>query len=160
MATRTWPSSDGEAPENPTRSHICPPLIPSPRRTLMKSRSHVAGSLACVAALALAGCANNASAGSGANGAAAGSTAKVAGDTIKIMVGGLNKQIYLPFMLAKQLGYYDKAGVNVSLQDEGAGVDATTQMIAGQVEGTGGFYDHTIALQGQGKFAESVVSML
>ena len=127
----------------------------------MKSRSRAAGALACVAALALAGCANNAATGSGANGAAgAGSTAKANGDTIKIMVGGLNKQISLPFMLAKQLGYYDKAGVNVSLQDEGAGVDATTQMIAGQVEGTGGFYDHTIALQGQGKFAEAVVSML
>jgi len=88
----------------------------------MKSRSRAAGSLACVAALALAGCANNAATGSGANGATGtGSTAKATGDTIKIMVGGLNKQIYLPFMLAKQLGYYDKAGVNVSLQDEGAG---------------------------------------
>jgi NitT/TauT family transport system substrate-binding protein len=126
----------------------------------MKSRSAVAGSLACVAALALAGCANNAATGSGANAATAGSAGKATGSTIRIMVGGLNKQIYLPFMLAKQLGYYDKAGVSVSLQDEGAGVDATTEMVAGQVEGTGGFYDHTIALQGQGKFAESVVSML
>jgi NitT/TauT family transport system substrate-binding protein len=120
----------------------------------------MAGSLACVAALALAGCANNAATGSGANAATAGSAGKATGSTIRIMVGGLNKQIYLPFMLAKQLGYYDKAGVSVSLQDEGAGVDATTEMVAGQVEGTGGFYDHTIALQGQGKFAESVVSML
>ena len=126
----------------------------------MKSRSAMAGSLACVAALALAGCANNAATGSGANAATAGSAGKATGSTIRIMVGGLNKQIYLPFMLAKQLGYYDKAGVSVSLQDEGAGVDATTEMVAGQVEGTGGFYDHTIALQGQGKFAESVVSML
>ena len=127
----------------------------------MKSHSRVAGSLACVAALALAGCANNAGGGSGAAGATgSGPAVKASGDTIRIMVGGLNKQIYLPFMLAKQLGYYDKAGVNVSLQDEGAGVDATTQMIAGQVEGTGGFYDHTIALQAQGKSAEAVVSML
>jgi NitT/TauT family transport system substrate-binding protein len=117
--------------------------------------------LACIAVLALAGCANTAAAGSGANAAAgAGTSGKASGDTVKIMVGGLNKQIYLPFMLAKQLGYYAKAGVNVSLQDEGAGVDATTEMVAGQVEGTGGFYDHTIALQGSGKFAESVVSML
>jgi NitT/TauT family transport system substrate-binding protein len=127
----------------------------------MKSHSRVTSSLACIAVLALAGCANTAAAGSGANAAAgAGTTARASGDTIKIMVGGLNKQIYLPFMLAKQLGYYAKAGVNVSLQDEGAGVDATTEMVAGQVEGTGGFYDHTIALQGSGKYAESVVSML
>jgi len=27
------------------------------------------------------------------------------------MVGGLSKQIYLPFMLAKQLGYYDQQGL-------------------------------------------------
>lgn len=118
--------------------------------------------LACVAALALAGCANNATAGSASagNAAAAGSTAAAGAEQVTIMVGGLNKQIYLPFMLAKQLGYYAKAGINVSLQDEGAGVDATTEMMAGKVAGTGGFYDHTIALQGQGKIAEAVVSML
>ena len=61
-------------------------------------------------------------------------------------------------MLAKQLGYYDKAGVNVNLIDEPAGGDATTNMLAGQVQGVGGFYDHNIALQGKGKFTESVVS--
>ena len=76
------------------------------------------------------------------------------------MVGGLSKQIYLPFMLAKQLGYYAKAGVNVVLSDEPAGGDATQNMLAGQVDGVGGFYDHNIALQGQGKSSESVVSML
>jgi NitT/TauT family transport system substrate-binding protein len=76
------------------------------------------------------------------------------------MVGGLSKQIYLPFMLAQRLGYYQQAGLNVSLQDEGAGVDATTQMMAGKVDGVGGFYDHTIALQGLGQYTESVVSML
>ncbi len=48
----------------------------------------------------------------------------------------------------------------MSLQDEGAGVDATTQMLAGKVDGVGGFYDHTIDLQGLGQSAESVVSML
>ena len=59
-------------------------------------------------------------------------------------------------MLAKQLGYYDKAGVNVNLIDEPAGGDATQNMLAGQVQGVGGFYDHNIALQGQGKSSESV----
>ena len=33
-------------------------------------------------------------------------------------------------------------------------------MIAGQVQGVGGFYDHNVALQGKGKSTESVVSML
>jgi NitT/TauT family transport system substrate-binding protein len=82
------------------------------------------------------------------------------GDKISIMVGGLNKQIYLPYMLAERLGYYKAAGLDVSLSDEPAGSDATTAMLAGQVDGVGGFYDHTIALQAVGKSAESVVSML
>jgi NitT/TauT family transport system substrate-binding protein len=110
---------------------------------------------AVVAAAALVGCANNASGTSGA------ASAPVAGaPTVTIMVGGLSKQIYIPFMLAKQLGYYDKIGVNVNLIDEPAGGDATQNMLAGQVQGVGGFYDHTIVLQGKGKATESVISML
>jgi NitT/TauT family transport system substrate-binding protein len=82
------------------------------------------------------------------------------GTAVSIMVGGLNKQIYLPFMLAERLGYYKAQGLNITLTDEPAGVDATTNMLAGKVDGVGGFFDHTIALQGLGQSAESVVSML
>jgi NitT/TauT family transport system substrate-binding protein len=112
--------------------------------------------LAASAMLALTGCANKATSGS------SGSTAKAAAGSpsVTIMVGGLSKQIYLPYMLAQELGYYAKAGVNVKLENEPAGGDATQNMLAGQVNGVGGFYDHNIALQGQGKSSESVVSML
>jgi NitT/TauT family transport system substrate-binding protein len=108
-----------------------------------------------VVLLVATGCANKAS--TNANAAPA---PKGSGPSVSIMVGGLNKQIYLPFMLTQRLGYFQAAGVDVTLQDEGAGVDATTQMLAGKVNGVGGFYDHTIALQGLGQAAESVVSML
>jgi len=114
--------------------------------------------VAAAATLAVSGCSSKASqtsAGSGGGGAQAAN-----GPSLTIMVGGLSKQIYLPFMLAKQLGYYAKAGVNVNLIDEPAGGDATKNMIAGQVQGVGGFYDHNIALQALGKSSESVVSML
>jgi NitT/TauT family transport system substrate-binding protein len=115
--------------------------------------------LTAAAALALTACSSTASktkgaGGSGVKAAAAGSP------SLTIMVGGLSKQIYLPFMLTKQLGYYAKAGVNVNLIDEPAGGDATKNMIAGQVQGVGGFYDHNIALQALGKSSESVISML
>jgi NitT/TauT family transport system substrate-binding protein len=113
----------------------------------------VAGAL--MVTTALTGCANNASGPSGAASAPAANAANVT-----IMVGGLSKQIYLPFMLAKKLGYYDKIGVNVNLIDEPAGGDATQNMLAGQVQGVGGFYDHNIALQAQNQSSESVVSML
>ena len=116
------------------------------------------GGTAAVAAatLVLSGCANKAT--SGTSGPAA--KAAAGSPTVTIMVGGLSKQIYLPYMLAQDLGYYAKAGVNVKLENEPAGGDATQNMLAGQVDGVGGFYDHNIALQGQGKSSESVVSML
>jgi NitT/TauT family transport system substrate-binding protein len=79
---------------------------------------------------------------------------------VTIMVGGLAKQIYLPFKLTEQLGNFKQQGVDVSLVDEPAGVDATTSMLAGKVEGVGGFYDHTIDLQGLGKSAQSVAQLL
>jgi NitT/TauT family transport system substrate-binding protein len=110
--------------------------------------------LAAATALSLAGCASTASQ-SGGTSSSGGS-----GTPVSIMVGGLNKQIYLPFMLAQRLGYYQQQGLNVTLQDEGAGVDATTNMVAGKVDGVGGFYDHTIAMQGLGQSMESVISML
>jgi NitT/TauT family transport system substrate-binding protein len=79
---------------------------------------------------------------------------------VSVMVGGLDKQIYLPFMLAKQLGLYEKVGLNVKLLDEPAGVDAENEMLAGKVDGVGGFYDHNIDLQGKGKSTEAVIDML
>jgi NitT/TauT family transport system substrate-binding protein len=105
--------------------------------------------------IAAAGCSSKASQVAGATQVGA-----TSGPRVSIMVGGLAKQIYLPFMLAQRLGYYRASGLSVVLSDEPAGVDGTTAMLAGQVDGVGGFYDHTIALQGIGKSAESVVSML
>lgn len=79
---------------------------------------------------------------------------------IKIEVGGLSKQIYLPFMLAQQLGFYKRYGVNVELVDEPAGGDATNDMVAGGVQLTGGFFDHNIDLQILGKSTESIAVLL
>lgn len=77
--------------------------------------------------------------------------------TVKIMVGGLDKQIYLPAKLTEQLGFFKQQGLNVLLTGEPAGVEAETAMLSGQVDGVVGFYDHTIDLQGKGKQTESVV---
>jgi NitT/TauT family transport system substrate-binding protein len=121
-----------------------------------KNKRVIAVAIAAAAALVVSGCSSKAS-------QSKGTTTNVgasSGSKVSIMVGGLNKQIYLPFMLAQQLGYYKDQGLNVALSDEPAGVDATTNMLAGKVDGVGGFYDHTIALQGLGQSAESVVSML
>ncbi len=76
-----------------------------------------------------------------------------------IMVGGLDKQIYLPNMLAKQLGYFDQAGLDVTLLDEASGQSAESLVLAGQVDAGSGSYNHTIELQATGQHMECVVQL-
>lgn len=75
---------------------------------------------------------------------------------ITIMVGGINKIIYLPAKLTEVLGYFKEEGLNVELQSQPAGVDAENQLIAGAVQGVVGFYDHTIDLQSKGKEIQAI----
>jgi NitT/TauT family transport system substrate-binding protein len=79
--------------------------------------------------------------------------------SVKIMVGGIDKVIYLPAMLTQQLGYFKDAGVDVKLMTEPSGASAENVLLAGQVQGVVGFYDHAITLQAQGKCVESVVQL-
>src|SRR3981189_1537230 len=76
---------------------------------------------------------------------------------ITLMVGGIEKIIYLPAKLAEQLGYFPAQGVEVELRSEAAGVEARDALLSGAVHGVVGFYDHTIALQAKGKLVQSVV---
>ena len=76
-----------------------------------------------------------------------------------IMVGGIDKVIYLPAKLTEQLGYFADSGVDVDLQTEPSGASAENMLLAGQVQGVVGFYDHAITLQAQGKCVESVVQL-
>jgi len=82
--------------------------------------------------------------------------ARAADAPITIMVGGINKIIYLPAKLTEALGYFKEEGLNVELQSQPAGVDAENQLIAGAVQGVVGFYDHTIDLQSKGKEIEAI----
>jgi NitT/TauT family transport system substrate-binding protein len=87
------------------------------------------------------------------------STAGAAGDSVQLLVGGVEKQIYLPVRLADQLGYFKQQGIEVDLQSESSGVNAADQLLTGAVQGVIGFYDHTIDLQAKGKSVESVVQL-
>src|SRR5271169_3199930 len=72
--------------------------------------------------------------------------------TVKLMVGGIDKQIYLPYQLAEILGFYKKHGVNVELSTEqDGGVGAEDAVISGQVEMAGAWYVHAIQFQMAGK---------
>src|SRR5262249_14317541 len=80
-----------------------------------------------------------------------------AADKITLMVGGYEKIIYLPAKLAERLGYFKDEGLDVTLLNESAGVDAENELLAGAVQGVVGFYDHCVDLQTKGKLIESVV---
>jgi NitT/TauT family transport system substrate-binding protein len=76
------------------------------------------------------------------------------------MVGGIDKQIYMPFQLAQNLGFYKKYGVNVQLSTETkGGVGAEDAMISGQVDMAGAWYVHTIDFQQKGKNVVDVVQL-
>src|SRR2546428_5452236 len=75
---------------------------------------------------------------------------------LKIMVGGLSKQIYLPNMLTQQLGYFKQEGLDVTLIDEASGQSSENEVLAGQVDAGSGSYNHTIELQAAGKQMEAV----
>ena len=80
--------------------------------------------------------------------------------TVKLMVGGIDKQIYLPYQLAQGLGYYKKYGVDVQLSTEqNGGVGAEDAMVSGQVDMAGAWYLHTIDFQVQGKAVVDVVQL-
>jgi NitT/TauT family transport system substrate-binding protein len=79
--------------------------------------------------------------------------------SVTSMVGGIDKVIYLPAKLGDQLGYFKAAGVNAKFLTEPSGASAENVLIAGQVQGVVGFYDHTVTLQAGGKCIESVVQL-
>jgi len=79
---------------------------------------------------------------------------------VSIMVGGLNKHIYLTATLAKQLGMFEAEGVDVTLFDEPAGASAEASMLSGEVQFAFGSYDHTIDLQGLKKSTVNVFQAL
>jgi NitT/TauT family transport system substrate-binding protein len=74
-----------------------------------------------------------------------------------IMVGGINKLIYLPARLAERLGYFKAEGLDVELLSQPTGIDGENEMLAGAVQGVVGFYDHTIDLQVRGIEVKTIV---
>ncbi|MUM18966.1 ABC transporter substrate-binding protein [Mycobacterium sp. CBMA271] len=78
---------------------------------------------------------------------------------VTIMVGGLEKIIYLPAMLTQQLGYFKDNDIDVTLLSEQSGATAETALLTGDVQAVVGFYDHTIDLQAKEQCLTSVVQM-
>jgi NitT/TauT family transport system substrate-binding protein len=118
----------------------------------MRLRTPLVLATAALAAVALTGCRDSRT-------AAGGTGAGAAPASVKIMVGGIDKVIYLPAKLTEQLGYFAAEGLSVQLLTEPAGAQAENVLISGDVQGVVGFYDHTIDLQTKGKCVQSVVQL-
>ncbi len=120
------------------------------------------------AALVSLGLAAVACGGSGSSSKASGTTAATSSGSgttsaaptkLKIMVGGISKQIYLPNELTAQLGYFKAENLDVTLIDEASGQSSEQQVLTGGVQAGSGSYNHTIELQASGKSMETVVQL-
>jgi NitT/TauT family transport system substrate-binding protein len=76
---------------------------------------------------------------------------------VSIAVGGAGCLCYLPTVLAKQLGEYDKAGVEVELIDFKGGSQALQAVIGGSADVVSGYYDHCVNLAAKGQNLQSFV---
>jgi NitT/TauT family transport system substrate-binding protein len=131
------------------------------RRIGIRRGSIAALAAACATAVTVAACSSGSSSPAATtNGGGADSSSSGNLPTVTMMVGGINKQIYLPYQLAQSLGYYKKYGVNMVLSNEvSGGVGAETAMASGQVDMAGAWYVHTINFQLQGKAVEDVAQL-
>jgi len=74
------------------------------------------------------------------------STPASAQSKVTIAVGGGACLCYLPTVLAKQLGEYEKAGLAVELVDLKGGSDALKAVLGGSADVVSGYFDHCVNL--------------
>jgi NitT/TauT family transport system substrate-binding protein len=76
---------------------------------------------------------------------------------ITIAVGGGACLCYLPTVLAKQLGEFDKAGLSVDLVDLKGGSDALKAVLGGSADVVSGYFDHCVNLAAKKQELQSFV---
>ena len=88
---------------------------------------------------------------------ALGSGIAAAQSKVTIAVGGSSCLCYLPTVLARQLGEYDKAGVAVELVDLKGGSDALKAVLGGSADVVSGYFDHCVNLAAKKQELQSFV---
>jgi NitT/TauT family transport system substrate-binding protein len=76
---------------------------------------------------------------------------------VKMAVAGINFIPYLPIALAKQLGEFEKAGLDVDMVSFKGGAPVATALIGGSIDVASGYYEHTIQFATKGKAVRSFV---
>jgi len=76
---------------------------------------------------------------------------------VTISIGGAGCLCYLPTVLAKQLGEFEKAGVNVDLVDFKGGSESLKAVIGGSADVVSGYFDHCVNLAAKGQHLQAFV---
>ena len=76
---------------------------------------------------------------------------------VTLAIGGASCLCYLPTMLAKQLGEYEKAGVNVEMVEFKGGSEALKTVMGGSADVVSGYFDHCVNLAAKGQHLQSFV---
>jgi NitT/TauT family transport system substrate-binding protein len=76
---------------------------------------------------------------------------------VTLAVGGGSCLCYLPTMLAKSLGEYEKAGVNVDIIDFKGGSESLKAVIGGSADVVSGYFDHCVNLAAKGQHLQAFV---
>ena len=85
------------------------------------------------------------------------SGAAAAQQKVTIAIGGAACLCYLPTVLAKQLGEYDKAGVTVEMVDFKGGSQALTAVLGGSADVVSGYFDHCVNLAAKDQAMQAFV---
>jgi NitT/TauT family transport system substrate-binding protein len=76
---------------------------------------------------------------------------------VTIAIGGASCLCYLPTVLAKQLGEYEKAGITVDMVDFKGGSQALTAVLGGSADVVSGYFDHCVNLAAKGQSLQAFV---
>ena len=76
---------------------------------------------------------------------------------VTIAVGGGGCLCYLPTILAKQLGEFEKAGVSVEVVDFKGGSESLKAVIGGSADVVSGYFDHCVNLAAKGQHLQAFV---
>ncbi len=76
---------------------------------------------------------------------------------VTLAVGGGGCLCYLPTILAKQLGEFEKAGINVEVVDFKGGSESLKAVIGGSADVVSGYFDHCVNLAAKGQHLQAFV---
>jgi NitT/TauT family transport system substrate-binding protein len=76
---------------------------------------------------------------------------------VTIAIGGASCLCYLPTVLAKHLGEYEKAGLNAELVDFKGGSQALTAVLGGSADVVSGYFDHCVNLAAKNQHMQAFI---